>query len=340
MSTFTETLDRLTSALNTLRLDHQDAATLRHLATVHAINLLDPSKLTGHLSPDDRFREADILANSFVHRYANELWPTTTVLEEVDRATQVFDVFVQLLQLPIDVPDNELVRQLAPPAGLAPATSTGPTPGPSTAPAPTPHAGLPPAPWADPPPASPGRRIVSAPEELTTRAQIARPRTLEERVADLEEKDRLIEGLCQDPDAVPEHGLDDTLGSGDFVLDGHECKLCEEIFEGTEELLEHYEKVHPVIAEHSGEEDESRDGRDDEVDGKDDGIDNRKDKPAVEDGVDGKKVEENKDEAKIAEQDQEVLQPTNSEQEDNKSPEKKETRRKRMEKERVKRIYR
>ncbi|SMR54441.1 unnamed protein product [Zymoseptoria tritici ST99CH_3D1] len=331
MSTFTETLDRLTSALNTLRLDHQDAATLRHLATVHAINLLDPSKLTGRLPPDDRFREADILANSFVHRYANELWPTTTVLEEVDRATQVFDVFVQLLQLPIDVPDNELVRQLAPPAGLAPATSTGPTPGPSTAPAPTPHAGLPPSPLAGPPTANGGGRVVSAPEHLVIRPVIPRPRTREEQVADLEEKDRLIEGLCQDPDADPEHGLDDTLGSGDFVLDGHECKLCEEIFEETEELLEHYEKVHPDGAE----DDNGGDGSE-----QDNVKDRGENEAAQERETEVKEAEEKEDEAEDAEEKQEEVQLEGDEKAEEKSSEKKETRRERMERERVEKIYR
>ncbi|KJX93961.1 hypothetical protein TI39_contig4230g00006 [Zymoseptoria brevis] len=326
MSTLTETLDRLTQALSDLTLPTQNAASLRSLAIAHASNILPPSMLNGPLSIPTAFEEASSLANSFTRRYANELWPGTTIRQDTANWNAVFQVFLNLLQMPIDVPENELLRELAPPG-----PSTGALPGPSTGLTPTPHAGLPPALWADPPPASPGRRIVSAPEELTTRAQVARPRTLEERVADLAERDRLIEGLCQDPDADPDIGLDDTLGSGDFAFDGHECKLCEEIFEETEELLEHYEKVHPDGAE----DDDGGDGSEE---------DNVKDREEIEAAqereTDVKEAVEKEEEAKDAEEKEGELQPADAEQEEEKSPEKKETRRERMEKERVERRYR
>jgi hypothetical protein len=189
--------------------------------------MLPASSLDSRLPLNEVHHEANELANTFIRRYALELgYGSATIAEETILYNRVFDVFVQLLQLPIDVPENELVRQLAPsPSSL-------------------------------PPIAGAQRRVVSAPERLITRPAVLRPQTMEERVAALAERDRMVEGLWQDEDVDPDNGVDDTQESADFgnyevTVGEFECQMgeCGQKFESVDKLSHHYDREHPVMAE-------------------------------------------------------------------------------------------
>jgi hypothetical protein len=170
--------------------------------------------LDGSWLPGDALQsQAESLANSFMLRYAGELWPglkDRKIQEGFDKEEQMCWMFFRLLQIPLDVPENELVRQLV---------SGGRT--------------------------VDGRRVVSAEERLVNSAVVSRPQTLEERVAELEEADRQREELLQQSDA--DVGLDSAGEDDGFESDGSgggrwRCRLCKKPCGGISELSDHYNK--------------------------------------------------------------------------------------------------